>query len=67
MFFCCKKTKKIMPKKNQDSYSEYLNICINDWKVKNKNINISQIAPKPPTPISTVSKYIHNKVKKNEK
>ena len=72
MFKCCKKKKvKIEPRKRADSYNEYLNICINDWKLKNKNIDISQIAPKPPTPISTMSKYIQNKakkeIKKNEK
>ena len=69
MFYCCKKRKKIkiIPKKRTDSYSEFMEVCINDWKKNNKDVQNYQIAPKPPTPISSVQKYIKIKKKKNEK
>ncbi len=68
MFNCCKKRKtKIEPKTRTDSYSDFLDICIKDWQVNNKNLNIFKIAPKPPTPISSMKSYINKKNKKNEK
>jgi hypothetical protein len=66
MFNCCVKRKtKIIPKKRKDSYSDFYDVCVEDWEIKNKNLNLSQVAPKPPTPISTMNNYI--KKKKNEK
>lgn len=66
MLNCCKKKKtKIIPKKRANSYSEFLDICIKDWELKNKNIVLSQIAPKPPTPVSTMKNYIKQKNEKN--
>jgi len=72
MFNCCKKKKfKVIPKQKIYSYSDFLNICINDWETNNKNLNNSKIAPKPPTPISTIESYVNLKKnsinKKNEK
>ena len=65
MFNCCKRKKtKINPRERADSYSDFLNICIKDWEINNKNLNSSKIAPRPPTPISTMQSYIN---KKNEK
>ncbi len=68
MFNCFKKRKKIIPikRKKINSYSEYLNICIKDWEIKNNNLNETKIAPKPPTPVSTLSKYISLKKMKNK-
>ena len=68
MFMCCKKKKKkILPRKRADSYSEYLDVCIKNWERNNTNIVKCQVAPKPPTPISTMNKYIKKKIEKNKK
>jgi len=72
MFTCCKKKKsKIIPKQKSNSYSDFLNICINDWEANNKNLNNAKVAPRPPTPISTIESYVNFKkkvlIKKNEK
>ena len=65
MLYCCKRRKtKITPRKRTDSYSDFLNICIKDWEINNKNLNGAKVAPRPPTPISTMKSYIN---KKNEK
>lgn len=66
MLNCCKKKKtKIIPKKRTDSYSDFLDVCIKDWELKNKNIVLSQIAPKPPTPVTTMKNYIKQKNENN--
>lgn len=67
MFNCCNKRVKVIPKKKRaDSYSEFSEVCINKWNEKNKNIDITQIAPKPPTPVSTMNRYIKQKNEKNK-
>lgn len=68
MFNCCKNKKtKIEPKKRSDSYSDFLDVCIKDWECKNQNLNKLKVAPKPPTPVSTMKSYINEKNEKNEK